>query len=312
MVTPRRKRGPAGLASGALTVTIALGAACGGTSPDLGLMGWLRVAGGMYFPGSVEAVATNPDAPPVVSVFNSLTTVQPGERDKPVSGALASAATAVSLGLRGDRGYFVVVAGPPALDAPDQPTFAVTLSFSTDLPPGPQTLVVRAIDASGNFGAPMAVPLVSVAAGTPAGTLVITLRWDTESDLDLHVVVPGGVEVWAGNISSYQTAPPGTPVDPLAWQRGGILDFDSNAGCMIDGRRQEAVVWQAPPPPGTYIVRVDAASLCGTPAARWTITSTLNDISAGASEGEALPSDVRFSKGAGSGVQALVFDVPES
>jgi len=296
--------------SAAWLAALALGAGCGGASGDLGLEGWLRVAEGMYFPGPLDAVPASASGPPVISVFNSLTTVQPGEHDKPLTGALDPAATAVALGLRGDRGYFVVVAGPPALDAPDEPTFAATLSFSAALPPGPQTLLVRATDAGGDFGAPVEVPLDSIAAVTPSGALVITLRWDTESDLDLHVVVPGGVEVWAGNINSYQPPPPGTPVDPLAWQQGGILDFDSNAGCVIDGRRQEDVVWQAAPPPGTYVVRVDAASLCGTPAARWSVTATLNGVAVGASEGEALPSDVRFSKGAGSGVQALVFDVP--
>ena len=170
--------------------------------------------------------------------------------------------------------------------------------------------MVRAADARGVLGAPATVPLSSVAMGTPSGALVISLRWDTESDLDLHVVIPGGVEVWAHNINSYQMPPPGTVADPLAWQQGGILDFDSNAGCVIDGRRQEDVVWQAAPAAGTYVVRVDTASLCGTPAARWTVNAVLNGVSLGASEGEALPSDVRFSKGAGSGVQALVFDVP--
>ena len=291
--------------------SLALAAACGGTTPDAGLSGLLRVEGGMYFPGTLEAApadAVNP-GPAVISVFNSLTTVVPGERGKPVSGTVASSATAVALGLSGDRGYFVLLAAPPALDAPDLPTFAATLSFSADLPLGPQTLVVRAADGRGVLGAPAFVPLSSVLSA-PAGALVVSLRWDTESDLDLHVVVPGGVEVWAHNINSYQLPPPGTAVDPLAWQQGGILDFDSNAGCVIDGRRQEDVVWQAAPPAGTYVVRVDTASLCGTPAARWTADAVLNGVSLGAAQGEALPSDVRFSKGAGSGVQALVFDVP--
>lgn len=298
---------------GTLVAALALASGCGGTAPDAGLRGDLRVVGGVYFPGELEAVpanALNP-GPAVISVFNSLTTVTPGERDKPVTGTVDPNATAVALGLRGDGGYFVILCAPPALDAPDQPTFAASLSFSAALLPGPQTLVVRAADARGVLGAPAFVSLTSVLAA-PTGALVVTLRWDTESDLDLHVVVPGGVEVWAHNINSYQAPPPGTPVDPLAWQLGGILDFDSNAGCVIDGRRQEDVVWQAPPPAGTYVVRVDTASLCGASAARWTVDAILNGVSLGGAQGEALPSDVRFSKGAGSGLQALVFDVPGS
>jgi len=88
------------------------------------------------------------------------------------------------------------------------------------------------------MGPPAVVPLIaSGPPGPPAGALVVSLEWDTEADLDLHVVTPDGVEIWAGNINSYQAPPPGTPVDPAAWQAGGILDLDSNAGCVIDGRQ---------------------------------------------------------------------------
>jgi hypothetical protein len=165
------------------------------------------------------------------------------------------------------------------------------------------------VDAAGRFGAPSVVSLTSAPPAPPNGTLVVSLSWDTEADLDLHVVVPGGVEVWAGNINSYQLPPPGT-VQDASWQDGGILDFDSNAGCVIDGRRAENVVWQAPPPSGTYLVRVDTASLCGVPDARWTVTVFENGAQVASSEGESLPTDTRFSKGPGSGVDALTFDVP--
>jgi hypothetical protein len=118
------------------------------------------------------------------------------------------------------------------------------------------------------------------------------------------------VEIWAHNINSYQMPPPGTSADASTWQQGGILDFDSNAGCVIDGRRNENVVWEAAPPPGTYLVRVDTASLCGTPAARWVVEAIGNGVEIAASQGESVTGDARFSKGPGSGVQALTFDVP--
>jgi hypothetical protein len=79
---------------------------------------------------------------------------------------------------------------------------------------------------------------------------------------------------------------------------------------VIDGRREENVVWQASPPAGAYLVRVDTPSLCGTPAARWKVQVILAGAVIGTSEGESLPTDARFSKGAGSGVLALTFDVP--
>ena len=277
----------------------------------VGLDAQLRVEGAQFVSGDIDS-ATPGEGPVVVSVFNSLTAVQPGEREKPLTGTLAATATTVALGLRGDRGYWIVVAGPPSLDAPDLPTFMATLSFSPALPLGPLTLVARAVDAQGRFGVPSTVLLASAPLPPPTGTLVVTLGWDTEADLDLHVLIPGGVEVWAGNINSYRLPPQGTPVDAAAWRSGGILDFDSNAGCVIDGRRQENVVWQSPPPPGSYLVRVDTASLCGAAAARWTVEVTRDGAPMGRAEGESLPGDPRFSKGPGSGIQALVFDVPAS
>jgi hypothetical protein len=289
-------------------VAFACLAGCQAVRADTGLEAELRVANAQFTSGDLAA-ATPSGGPAVVTLFNSLTAVQPGEIEKPLSGTLDPTATAVALGLLGDRGYWIVVAGPPALDAPDQPTFAATLSFSPDLPLGNLTLVARAVDAQGRFGAPSTVPLISAPPPPPSGTLVVSLRWDTESDLDLHVVIPDGIEIWAGNINSYRMPPPGTAVDASAWRSGGILDFDSNASCVIDGRREENVVWQSPAPPGSYLVRVDTASLCGAPAARWNVQVLLAGTMIAASQGESLSSDTRFSKGPGSGVLALTFDV---
>ena len=290
-------------------IAVAVVPACQGIPVDLGVGAALRVAGAQFLGGDLDAAGPGA-GPAVVSVFNSLTAVRPGERDKPLTGALAPSATAAAIGMRGNRGFWIVVAGPPALDAPELPTFHASLSLSPDFPAGDLALLVRAVDARGRLGAPAVVPLASMPAHAPDGALVITLAWDTEADLDLHVVTPAGVEVWARNINSYQAPPPGTPSDASAWQAGGILDFDSNAGCVIDGRRQENVVWQVPPPAGTYRVRVNTASLCGATAARWSVRARMGGGDITASQGISVPGDARFSKGPGSGVQAMIFDVP--
>jgi hypothetical protein len=292
----------------ALALALGAGPACQSVPANTGLGAEMRVAGAQFLAGDLET-ATPAGGPATVSVFNSMTAVQPGERDKPLAGALDPSATAAALALRGDRGYWIVLAGPPALDAPDLPTFSATLSFSPELQLGALLFVVRAVDTAGRFGDPAFVPLTSAPPPPPSGTLVVSLRWDTEADLDLHLITPDGTEVWARNINSYHLPPPGTPVDPTAWEQGGILDFDSNAGCVIDGRRQENVVWQAPPPAGTYVARVDTASMCGAPAARWAVEALVNGAVVASAQGESVPSDARYSKGPGSGVQALTFDV---
>ena len=145
------------------------------------------------------------------------------------------------------------------------------------------------------------------AGGTLIGAVIL---WDILFRGQLGFSISFLEEIWARNINSYKASLPGTPVDPSAWQSGGILDFDSNAGCVIDGRRQENVVWQAAPPAGTYQVHVDTASLCGMPASRWTVRVILSGAEIADSQGTSLPGDARFSKGPGSGIHALSFDVP--
>jgi uncharacterized protein YfaP (DUF2135 family) len=114
------------------------------------------------------------------------------------------------------------------------------------------------------------------------------------ADLDLHVVDPAGVEIWAKHISD----------------SGGVLDFDSNSNCVIDGRRQEDVVWMAPPPPGHYLVRVDTYSLCSETFANWTVGVTLDGAVIAAAEGVGRDSDASlYAHEQGAGVLATQFDV---
>ena len=91
----------------------------------------------------------------------------------------------------------------------------------------------------------------------------------------------------------------------------GSLDFDSNAGCAIDGRRQENIIYTQQPPPGDYTVRVDASSLCGQVDAQWRVTATTADGTVQRSaQWEATDADTRGSHGAGAGRLAFTFTIP--
>src|SRR5579862_4571605 len=85
----------------------------------------------------------------------------------------------------------------------------------------------------------------------------------------------------------------------------GYLDWDSNANCVIDGKREEDVAWPSAPPPGHYVVRVDAASLCDEASARWTVTAVLDGQTVARAAGIALDADTRGPHGDGAGVTAL-------
>lgn len=86
----------------------------------------------------------------------------------------------------------------------------------------------------------------TVSAGT--GEVQVSVSWDKESDVDLHLVEPGGEVIFFGNLMS---------------ELGGELDLDSNAGCRIDGVKNENITYpDSLPPIGTYEVRVVYFSAC--------------------------------------------------
>jgi uncharacterized protein YfaP (DUF2135 family) len=88
------------------------------------------------------------------------------------------------------------------------------------------------------------------------GDLQVSISWDVDSDVDLHVVDPDGNDVFYG-----------APSQPS----GGMLDLDSNAGCDIDHVRNENITWTTAPS-GMYTVRVDYYDSCSVPATNYVVT----------------------------------------
>ncbi|WP_419164545.1 leishmanolysin-related zinc metalloendopeptidase [Candidatus Palauibacter sp.] len=81
------------------------------------------------------------------------------------------------------------------------------------------------------------------------GDIQISLSWDSDADLDLHVVEPSGEEIYYRNSVS---------------QTGGTLDLDSNSACRSTQPRNENTTWPVGrAPTGTYVVRVNHWSNCG-------------------------------------------------
>jgi hypothetical protein len=274
---------------------------------DAGADAYMQVGGAQFVRGPMpQGSASGPAVLQLDLIDNN---IWPGLINDPIGGALAPNATAAAIGLQGDKGYWVVVAGPPNVATPDDPSFAANAAFPTSIVPGSYTLVVRAMDAAGNFGPPTTQTLLGESSPTtppPTGDLVVTLTWDTESNLDLHVVDPTGAEIYWGAQSSQPPFPSGG-TDGGSY---GYVDDDSNANCVIDGLRREDAIWPQPPPSGQYTVRVDAASLCGQPMADWNVRVLLYGKTIAQASGIAVDADTRGSHGAGTGVLALQFTVP--
>jgi hypothetical protein len=290
-----------------LGVVVALGACDGNVRADRGSDALLQLEAAEFVRGAMPGDGAGPAVTTVALTTNK---VRIGGINQVIAGGLAPGATAAAIALEGDLGYWVVPAGAPDVQSPLEPTFRATASFARSLSPGAHALVVRAVDAEGRVGAASVQPVDAIAAAAASGALVVTLSWDTEADLDLHVVEPDGVEIYKGNINAYAPPPPGQAADPTAYQRGAMLDVDSNAACVIDGQRAEHVTWKDAPPSGHYVVRVDAFSLCAAEDARWTVDVALAGASIARVTGTSLPSDTRFGHDRGAGILAVEFVLP--
>lgn len=88
------------------------------------------------------------------------------------------------------------------------------------------------------------------------GPVQVTLRWNTDEDVDLHVLEPvpgiGPCDIYYGNTTGSSCG------------ARGMLDLDSNAGCSLDHVDIENVIYDpdAGAPSGTYAVRVDHYANC--------------------------------------------------
>ena len=304
-------------AVGVVASLVAAGCAAS-ASPESGVTALLRVSNGQFVEGALPPDTSATGSAVISGVAINNTNVYPGEENFPLSGTVTGATALV--GLEGDVGYWIV---PATLI--DQTTvggfdFSAQLTFSPLLPVGSQTLILRGVAEDGTVG-PAQLFKLDAATTVPTAPLVITLAWDTEADLDLHVVMPNvadpttPIEIWAKHPVGLPVPALGAPpLYPDQIADAAYLDFDSNANCVIDGRRQENVVFPVAPPPGDYTVRVDTPSLCGQADAQWTVSATLTDAdmnstSLGFVQWESTDASTRGPHVAGSGLLAFTFTI---
>ncbi len=285
---------------------------CSGASPSSGQNAYMRVQNAQFIPGpiNIEPQAASPDVQ--ITTRNNEHPIGVGA--KSITGSVGPGSTAVLVGMLGDSGHWVVPVQDQDQATPGNFTFACTVSFSSLTPTGDGgalTVAVRATDKKGNLG-PAQLQPTYLDETRPEGALVVSLDWDTEADLDLHVVLPsdgdaGINEIWSRKVSGLPSGTTGATVDD--GKTAGYLDFDSNSQCVIDGRRVENVIFPSSAPAGHYIVRVDTFSLCAEVTARWRLQVFSPLISSPIVRyGQSTDYDTRFAHGQGAGVTAYEFD----
>jgi hypothetical protein len=300
-----------GLVAGGL-----LFAGCSGANPSSGQRALFRIQNAQYIAGPIDTSPRDP-SPAVANVSTQNNDLFPGVSNKKISGSVGPNSTAVLVGLQGDVGHWVVPVQDLDQNTIGNYTFSFSASFSPLTPAGDAgnlLLVLRATTRDGQVGPPYSQAM-QMDQPRIAGALVISLDWDTEADLDLHVQLPsdgdaGVNEIWSRKPSGLPPATASTAPTVDAGMQAGYLDFDSNSQCVIDGRRAENVIFPTTAPNGRYVVRVDTFSLCGEATARWRVRVFTNNGADPVLQavGQSTDIDTRFPHGQGAGVQALVFD----
>jgi len=189
----------------------------------------------------------------------------------------------IYIAVEGLPGFFLVTLPAPV------DTLDLLLTLAQDV--GQDAFTFHyAVGSSGTVGAYADVPATLVSVGT--GEVQVSVSWDAESDVDLHVIDPNGDEVYYGQ----QTV-----------TSGGTLDLDSNAACAIDGVKNENITW-ASAPSGTYTVRLDYFLSCEVAASDYVVTVQVKDQEPRTFTGTFTGAgDVG---GEGSGIDITMFTVP--
>lgn len=151
----------------------------------------------------------------------------------------------ILVGVEGYYGYYQL---PMDGSGGDEMLKALLRNYTDDeTPPGSLPVRVALRDAKGRISPQRNRSLSVQSVG--GGDVQVSISWDSKTDVDLHVIEPGGCELYYGKKSC---------------PSGGHLDLDSNAACNIDNVNNENVFWpEGTAPLGTYTVRVDYYDDCG-------------------------------------------------
>lgn len=256
--------------------------ACSSASSSKGYEEPVRVIGGQFvfgpMPGLPPVLSGEPEVSPrVTAAQNASGKVEFGEPKRDISGRVTDDARSIAFGFEGlGTGYWLVPVRGRDTANPGEFTFAFSAEYSRSIPAGIQRVLFAGINSEKAAGTQNAIAFCMSSEVPdngnacdpfrPPPSLVVSLDWDRDVDLDLQVFTPGGVLVDTKHRSTAATE------DEVDEPGVGTLGIDSNAGCVIDGHRRENLVFDEPPPSGTYYVYANLFEACGEDSVRFNLT----------------------------------------
>jgi hypothetical protein len=263
--------------------------ACAGQSSSVDPTEPIQIVGGQFIAGALPGALPEGslDAAPVDpvklghlaiddAVSRPFGALVPGATHQQFSGLATQDAVAIGVAFAdAGTGYWVVPVGGLNPQVSGEVEWGFFVDFNPQDLPGRHKLRLVAIDAAGGAGRQVEVP-VCIDSAVPDNdhtcfpdhappAALISLLWDDNFDLDLHVVTPDGTDISA-------KPPTGDQFDGGAADGGApAIDRDSVHSCVPDGFRREDVVFQSPPAPGVYRIYVNPFAPCGQVAVRFTV-----------------------------------------
>lgn len=256
-----------------LVMLLAVSGGCAEDPYDSGLSEAFQIRDAVFVRGALPEDDTR-ETPSVVYAASVGYVVTQGQGNIQYTGLVTKDSYAVLVTAQGvSDGYWIVTLDGPDVTQNNDLLFDLTADFTREMPYGLQTLSFVATDENGDPGPRYdstlcVLPDVSsnnLAAcdpdTEPQGAL-LSLRWDTNVDLDLRVLTPEGKLVsWKAPTTAIAdgTIPKEALEDPAT----GELTRDSNGHCDIDGIRIESLVFPGEPPPGEYELYASLHATCG-------------------------------------------------
>ena len=155
--------------------------------------------------------------------------------------------TTVIVSIDGVAGYYSI-----DLDSTDIQELLIT--YSQIIPRANFDLQFNVVEADSLVSDPAMFNVDALAVGT--GLLQVTVSWASPADVNLHLVEPGGEEIYLDNLESVS---------------GGELDLISNSNC-VDGSRNEKIIWGRGVVTGDYTIRLATISPCGATDTDYVVT----------------------------------------
>ena len=153
---------------------------------------YFQIQNAEFVSDGFPAASSSVDAPDISSIYGNSNVLAAGSN--PISVSTTDAVKSILVGVQGQKGYYKIAASNYKST---NYLYIIYLIINQDLQFENFTIVIAVLDNAGLVSTHETINVSRVEAGT--GKLQVSCSWDKANDVDLHLVEPGGEEIYYGN-----------------------------------------------------------------------------------------------------------------